>query len=118
MFNVQTVWVIGRQFLKWLHTTECSLFRRAPGVRSFYLCLTILCLPSKILGNISQFTSALIRSEPATFLEQTFGTETWFEVGVTNNDRSPEFIDRLRDASATNAPAQGYLGMLLVKGDG
>ena len=48
-----------------------------------------------------------------------FKIEPWFVAGVTNEDRSPEFLGRLRAASESgNLVARGYLGMLLVKGDG
>jgi|SRR5882672_10198875 len=81
--------------------------------------VAVLCWPCKSLCDIPKSTSTLIHSDPTTFLTQpSFEIEPWFAAGVTNNDRSPEFVQRLRDVGATNAVVQGFLGMLLVEGDG
>jgi len=88
-------------------------------VRAFCLVAVAVCCTHELGANIPQSTSSVIGSDPAAFLAKSFfEIEPWFAAGVTNNDRSPEFVQCLRDASATgNAIAQGFLGLLLVKGD-
>src|SRR6266481_5385083 len=63
--------------------------------------------------------TAFLRTPPPEPNDSSFKVEPWFVNGVTNGDRSPEFVLRLKDASAKgNAIVEGFLGTLLVKGDG
>src|SRR5437667_862936 len=86
-----------------------------------WLCVVIgmiLCCTCNSLASLSK--SIVIPSDRTAFLSHSSSEiEPWFAAGVTNNDRSPDFLRRLREASAGgNVCIEGYLGMLLVDGDG
>src|SRR5947207_10104707 len=92
---------------------------------SFILVAAFLGLTDSLFADFQK--SGLFAADPTAFLrtsppernDSSFKVEPWFAIGVTNGDRSPEFVLRLKDASAKgNAIVQGFLGTLLVKGDG
>jgi len=87
--------------------------------------VVFLCCAGMLFADLPK--SGLVPSDPAAFLhnlpsspnKSSFEIEPWFAAGVTNGDRSPKFVQRLRDASAKgNAIVQGLLGLLLVKDEG
>src|SRR5690349_20776216 len=87
--------------------------------------VAFLCSHCRLFADLPK--SDLEDSSPAGFLRNlpsgpnnsAVEIEPWFAAGVTNEDRSPEFVRKLREASAKgNAIVQGFLGVLLVKGEG
>jgi len=82
--------------------------------------LALLCGLCQSTADVPKSTSSLVHSDIKAFLTApSFEIEPWFAAGVTNGDRSPDFMQRMHAASAKgNAIVQGFLGMLLVKGEG
>src|SRR5436190_1569723 len=89
------------------------------------IAVAFLCWAGTSLADLPQ--SSFIAPDPSAFLHGSSSPpnnssseiEPWFAVGVTNGDRSPDFVRRLRDASEKgNVTVQGFLGTLLVKGEG
>jgi hypothetical protein len=89
-------------------------------IRVFCLAALVLCGMEKLRASDSESTAVRAVSDFLSFLTQpSVKIEPWLAAGITNHDRSPEFLQHLQDATAQrNVLAEGYLGMLQVTGDG